>query len=300
METLLDVSGTRLFVDGRGPDDGHPLLFIHGGPGNPCWDFMESVGDLFAARGVRVIGVDQRGVLRSDDLPQEPPLSIDLLIADFEGIRRLLGIESWSIIGHSSGGAYALDYALQHPTHVSGLILDCPALDTDATDRYRLPRAAAMLEAAGLAVAAAECLRLAAVERRLTAEDRTWEMMLPLGDDYLDLFFHDATTRARYQRVMDSAPEGLDWSKSTSHFALMAEMYRDRRPSLQRLAVPSRLIHGEVDLVVPPVVREAYREATGGDVVSIAAAGHFPFVEQPRAYVDEVMRFLDSRVVTGS
>ncbi|MDT0156705.1 alpha/beta hydrolase [Microbacterium sp. ARD32] len=293
MDRIFDINDTRLFVDERGPADGQPLLFIHGGPGNPSWDFMASVGDLLAEQGVRVIGVDQRGVLRSDDLPAEPPLSVDLLIRDFEQLREALGIERWTIIGHSSGGAYALDYALRHPERISGLILDCPALDTDATDRHRLPRAAAMLDEAGDADAAAECRRLAGLERRLTGEDRTWEAMLPLGDRYLDLFFHDAQTRARYDEVMNAAPEGLDWGKGMAHLALIGEMYTDRRPALPSLQVPSTLIHGEDDLVAPPVVVDAYRQLTGGQVATVADAGHFAFVEQPAAYVHEVMRFVD-------
>ncbi|OJU39995.1 MAG: hypothetical protein BGN97_14410 [Microbacterium sp. 69-10] len=294
MESLLEIDSTRLFVDQRGPEDGHPLLFIHGGPGNPCWDFMESVGDLFADQGIRIIGVDQRGVLRSDDLPEAAPLTVALLVQDFEGIRRRLGIDRWTLIGHSSGGGYALEYALTRPERISGLILDCPALDADATDRHRLPRAAAMLDEDGNADAAEACRTLAGLERRLTGDDRTWEAMLPLGPRYLDLFFHDRATRGRYEEVMTAAQKDLDWGKGMSHLALMPEMYRDRRPSLASLTVPSVLIHGEDDLVAPPVVRDAYRTATGGDVVTIPDAGHFAFVEQPEAYVGAVMRFLDT------
>ncbi|WP_309127970.1 alpha/beta hydrolase [Microbacterium sp.] len=292
MGTLLEIGGTRVFVDQRGPDDGHPLLFIHGGPGNSCWDFMASVADRLAERGLRVIGVDQRGVLRSDDLPAHPELTVDLLIADFEQIRAQLGIDRWTIIGHSSGGACALDYALRHPEHISGLILDCPALDTDATDRHRLPRAAALLDEEGLIDAAAACRRFASLERRITGDDRTWESMQPLGSRYLDLFLHDAETRSRYERLMDTAPSELDWSKALSHFPLLMEMYHDRRSSLSSLTVPSMLVVGESDMVAPPVVLDAYRAATGQEVVSVREAGHFTFVEQPEAYVDAVIRFV--------
>ncbi|MFD5215692.1 alpha/beta fold hydrolase [Microbacterium sp. NPDC058345] len=292
MASLLEIDGTRVFVDQRGPDDGHPLLFIHGGPGNSCWDFMAAVGDRLAEQGVRVIGVDQRGVLRSDPLPAHPPLTVDLLIDDFEQTREQLGIDRWTIIGHSSGGACALDYALRHPEHISGLVLDCPALDTDATDRYRLPRAAALLEEEGLIDAAAACRRFAALERRLTGDDRTWESMQPLGSRYLDLFLYDTETRARYERLMDTAPTELDWSKALSHLPLLTEMYHDRRPSLRSLTVPSMLILGEADMVAPPTVLDAYRTATGGEIVAIPDAGHFAFVEQPEAYVEEIVRFL--------
>lgn len=300
MATLLDINDTRLFVDERGPAEGRPLLFIHGGPGNSCWDFMSSVGDRFADQGFRVIGVDQRGVLRSDPLPAEPPLTVDLLIDDFEQIREQLGIASWAIIGHSSGGAYAFDYALQHPERVDVLVLDCPALDTDATDRFRLPQVAAMLDEIGLHDDAETCRRFAALDRPITAEDRTWEAMQPLGDRYLDLFLHDAETRARYEGLMGSAPDDLDWSRGISHLPLLAEMYRDQTPQLAELSVPSMLVAGETDMVAPPEVRERYRAATGREAVMIAGAGHFAFVEQPEAYVRQVAKALDAERAVGT
>lgn len=63
----MPVNGTRLFVDDRGPHDGVPLLYVHGGPGQSCWDFMSSVGDGLADHGIRVIGVDQRGISHSSN-----------------------------------------------------------------------------------------------------------------------------------------------------------------------------------------------------------------------------------------
>jgi len=292
MGQTLHINGTGIFVDERGPSGGEPLLFIHGGPGNPSWDFMESVGDLFAGRGVRVIGVDQRGVGRSDALPEEPALSVPVLIEDFEQLREALGIGAWSLIGHSSGGAYALDYALAHPGAVTRLVLDCPALDTDATDRHRLPRAAAMLDAAGMPEEAARCREIAARGDRLTAEDRSWEAMTPLGAQYLDLFFADADGRRRYEEIADAAPDELDWSKSWSHRVLLADMYVDRLPRLADLTMPSMLVHGEADLVAAPAIVADYRTATRGSVATIAEAGHFAFVERPSAYVDAVLGFL--------
>jgi proline iminopeptidase len=89
----VSVNGTGLFVDDRGDAIAPALLFIHGGPGQSCYDFMQIQGDRLARR-LRVIGVDQRGTLRSDPLPAEPALTAELLIADFEALRERLGIVS--------------------------------------------------------------------------------------------------------------------------------------------------------------------------------------------------------------
>ena len=50
---------------------------------------------------MRVIGVDQRGVLRSDDLPASPPLTVELLVDDVEALRRRLGMVSVTIRARS-------------------------------------------------------------------------------------------------------------------------------------------------------------------------------------------------------
>ena len=153
----LEINGAQVFVDDRGPADGVPLLYIHGGPGQGCWDFMASVADRLVDEGIRVIGVDQRGVLRSDPLPEGAPVNVPLLIDDFESVRTQLNISSWFVLGHSAGGGYALDYATAHPDSIRGAIFDCPCWDCDATDRYRLPVAADLLAEAGKHEAAATC-----------------------------------------------------------------------------------------------------------------------------------------------
>ncbi|MEU0567678.1 alpha/beta fold hydrolase [Nonomuraea sp. NPDC005983] len=102
---LIDVRGTRLHVDQRGAKDAPPLLYLHGGPGSGSHDFMSFQGERLSER-LRLVGVDQRGVQRSD--PLDGPVTEDDLIADFEALREVLGFERWSILGHSYGGRLAL------------------------------------------------------------------------------------------------------------------------------------------------------------------------------------------------
>ena len=152
---LVEIADTRLFVDDRGEPGAPPLLFIHGGPGQGCYDFMHAQGDLLA-RSLRVIAVDQRGVLRSDPLPAEPPLTRELLVSDFEALRARLGIAAWAVLGHSAGGGYALRYVTSHPQAVQSVIFDCPGWDADLTERYRLPEIARRLEDLGQLADAAD------------------------------------------------------------------------------------------------------------------------------------------------
>jgi pimeloyl-ACP methyl ester carboxylesterase len=41
---LVHINDTRLFIDDRGDASAPPLLFIHGGPGQSCYDFMQVQG----------------------------------------------------------------------------------------------------------------------------------------------------------------------------------------------------------------------------------------------------------------
>ena len=292
MGDVVRVNGTGLFVDDRGPRQGMPVLFIHGGPGNSCWDFMASAGERLAAAGARVIGVDQRGVLRSEPVGAAHPVTVSDLVEDFEALRAELGVERWVIIGHSAGGAYALDYALSYPGGVVGAVFDCPAWDCDATDRYRLPKAADLLEEAGQPEAAQRCRSHALKAGRITAADETWVSMQALGDDYMRLFLHDDASARAYTQVMSSAPEDLDWSKGLSHLPLLAEMYASRLDKLSDLTVPHTLFHGVDDMVAAPNVIEAYRIATHSGVHTFEHSGHFAYVEEPDAYASAVQEFL--------
>lgn len=291
--SLLEVNGTRLFVDVRGDRTNPPLLYIHGGPGMSCWDFMRVQGDRLAER-LCVIGVDQRGLLRSDPLPEEPPLTVELLVADFEALRETLGFDSWTILGHSAGGAYALDYAVAHPESASAAIFDCPGWDCESTDRYRLPEAARMLDELGDHETARRCRELAARSEPITGPEETYELMQRVGDRWNELFFVDMAHAEEMDRTREESElSEQDWSRGKSHWPLLAELYRSRFPQLSNLSQPSILLRGRGDLVAAPVAIDEYRRRVpDGSVRVFDDSGHFPCFEEPDAYAEAVADFV--------
>src|SRR6266487_4818938 len=62
------ITDHGLYADIRGDAGAPALLFLHGGPGQGCYEFMAIQGGLLG-RSVRLIGIDQRGVDRSAPLP---------------------------------------------------------------------------------------------------------------------------------------------------------------------------------------------------------------------------------------
>ncbi|WP_350276810.1 alpha/beta hydrolase [Kribbella sp. HUAS MG21] len=284
----------RLYVAEYGAADAPALLFIHGHGGGYHWQRCQAER---LAQDLRVIAPDQRGVLRSGPLPPGATVDLDALLADFEELRAELGISRWAILGHSAGGNYAVEYAIRHPSVVSAVIFDCPCWDFDANDRHRLPLFAALYEELGDSVRAARCRELAALERRLTAADRTYELAFGLGDRFQDLSFHDPSWRADFVRLGEDAGFTDEmWAYGNSHLSTLDELYTSKLGRLALMPQPSLLIEGVDDLATDPLsVRRYHDTVPRGRVVTFDRSGHFPHFEEPERYAELVRSFLLDR-----
>jgi proline iminopeptidase len=123
---MLEVGGgNRVYWETSGDPDGIPALVVHGGPGSGA---TASWRRFFDPSVYRVVLVDQRGCGRSTPSAGDWSVSLadnttDALIADFERLREMLGIDRWLLLGGSWGSTLALAYAVAHPDRVSGLVL---------------------------------------------------------------------------------------------------------------------------------------------------------------------------------
>jgi proline iminopeptidase len=123
---MLDVGdGHRLYWECCGNPHGKPALFLHGGPGSGCTPGQRR---FFDPHAYRVVLFDQRGAGRSRPLASEPDADLRAnttphLIADIEALRRLHGVERWTVLGLSWGTTLGLAYAQAHPERVSALVL---------------------------------------------------------------------------------------------------------------------------------------------------------------------------------
>jgi len=101
---------------------GNPLLIINGGPGLNSEGFVGLAKELSA--GNQAIIYDQRGTGQSAVSPVDSStITMQLMIGDLEVLRKQLGIEQWSLLGHSFGGMLASYYASIYPEHVRMMIL---------------------------------------------------------------------------------------------------------------------------------------------------------------------------------
>ncbi|MFZ6693569.1 prolyl aminopeptidase [Undibacterium sp. SXout20W] len=109
-----------LYWEESGNPDGQPVLFLHGGPGGGT---SPAHRRFFDPVHYRIVLFDQRGAGKSTPLGEYKQNTTQLLIADIEKIRAMLGIEQWLIFGGSWGSTLALAYGEAHPQVCLGFVL---------------------------------------------------------------------------------------------------------------------------------------------------------------------------------
>ena len=115
---LYDVGGHRLHLSCTG--SGSPTVVLESGLGgsSPLWT---PVGDATSAT-TRVCAYDRAGTGWSDDASR--PQDSLAVAAD---LHRLLAVSGepgpYVLVGHSTGGVYAMTYAAHYPEQVAGMVL---------------------------------------------------------------------------------------------------------------------------------------------------------------------------------
>jgi len=261
----LCVSGVRLSYlerDLREPAKGAPILMLHGLiAGAEC---LCRLGEELPA-GRRVVALDLPGGGYS-----ERPSGSD---ASFRGVAELvgeviaaLGMERPVVLGHSYGGAIALELATWRPELLQGMILIAPAHPFSKREE---PLVQFYLSRPGRWFARL----LPHVPRRLMLEafrrmpgDRRGVGYAQI-EPYLGTLRHPGTTDY-VLRLLKS------WARDMER---LGDALRERRTE-----VPALLLWGELDPVVPASTSEELMQHLGpSEKVVLSGAGHLPNDEQP-------------------
>jgi pimeloyl-ACP methyl ester carboxylesterase len=108
-----------------GPDDGIPLLLLHGFP--EFWYGWRWQIDALAQAGFYVVAPNQRGYDTSDRPQAISDYAMPHLVSDVLAIADQAGWKRFCLAGHDWGAAVAWTVALRHPDRVSRLaILNVP------------------------------------------------------------------------------------------------------------------------------------------------------------------------------
>ena len=239
---------------------GQPLVLISG-LGYPLWQWHKMVP--FLAEHFQVITFDNRGVGQSDK--PTGPYTAQMLAADTAGLLDALGIEKAIIAGHSMGGFVAQAMALDFPQKVAKLIL----CSTNFGGPHHVPVTPEAMKV--LTDVTSDALtRFKNGLAVSTAPD--WSEKNPeMIEDWV---------KWRVANPIDPAPYQAQMAIG---FGLMPEAAAFEN-KLPRLNVPTLILFGAHDKVVPPENASLLAEKiSGSKVVILPNAGHFFPIEVAEA-----------------
>jgi pimeloyl-ACP methyl ester carboxylesterase len=112
----VDVNGVHMYYEVYG--EGSPLVLLHGGIMTIDLNFASLIPPL--ATRHTVIAVEMQGHGRTADTGRA--ITPAALASDVVGLLDHLGIERAHVLGHSMGGAVALELAVSHPDRVRSVV----------------------------------------------------------------------------------------------------------------------------------------------------------------------------------
>lgn len=245
---------------------GLPLLLVHGFPLNKTlWE--PQIKDL--AVSVRVIVPDLRGHGASDPVPGE--YSMDLLADDCFALLEDLGEEDPVVVcGLSMGGYIAFSFYRRYPQRVAGLILAATRAKADSPEaRDSRDKMAAKVDEQGAGA---------------IAEDLLPKMLSP----HTLATNPELVERVKHMMANTSA-RGIKG-------ALMGMKSRpDSTPTLIQIDVPTLIVHGEDDQIIPrQEAQDMHAAIQDAQMRLLPQAGHLLNLEQPDLFNQAIREFLQA------
>ena len=272
----FDVEGAGLVARGSEMVEKPPCFVVHGGPAYDHSYFKPWLTPL--SEDLQLIYLDHRGTGRSSEAPEES-YTLKQIAADIEELRRHLGFERISVLGHSVGGFIALTYALAYPASVATLI----TVATASSNRWRDP-VEELIARTGNARQKEILHRILAGEEAGESEYREWfHTMAPLlhfrtydpgaVDEFLD--------RMRGNRRTEAAM----WRNALAEYDLTTR--------LSEVTAPTLVIAGEYDGITSiEVVQQVAAQIPNATFQVIPECGHWIFVEAQDAFVRLIAEFV--------
>ncbi|MFE4799924.1 alpha/beta fold hydrolase [Streptomyces sp. NPDC056708] len=265
---------------------GAPLICLPGGPMR-AGAYLGDLGGLSARR--RLVVPDPRGTGDSAEPDDPSTYRCDRLVDDVEALREHLGEERIDLLAHSASANLAALYAARHPERLRTLTLVTPgtqAVGIDVTDQD---------------------WREASELRR----DEPWYADARAAlDDFLagraSGQVHAVVAPFAYGRWDEAARTHAEAAPAQTNSAAAPFYYQDgvfdpatTNAALTAVTAPVLVLAGEYDAgPTPDRAAELVALFPNAEFVVQRGAAHFPWLDDPGAFVRTVEAFLDPEVLS--
>lgn len=229
--TVTTRDGVQLYYKDWGPRDGQVVTFSHGWPLNS--DSWESQMLFLASKGYRVVAHDRRGHGRSSQ-PWEGN-DMDHYADDLAAVIESLDLRNVTLVGFSTGGGEVARYIGRHGSarvKKAVLVSAVPPLMLKTPDHP-----------GGLPLEVFDGLRKASLDNR--------------SQLYLDIAsgpfygFNRPGAKTSQGLVQSFWAQGMQGGAKNTYDSIAAFSATDFRADLKKFDVPTLVIHGDDDQIVP-------------------------------------------------
>ena len=281
-EGYVDITEGKIWYRILGEGDNIPLLLLHGGPGGNSCSFYQ-LSPLSDHRPI--ILFDQFGSGRSDHHTDTTLMKIEKFVEQVEIVKNYLGLNKFFLLGHSWGSAVALDYYLQHPKGIEGIIFSSPLLSTSiwSTDADTLISTLPD-----------------SIQRIIEICENNGDFDSPEYQQANKLFLKNFNLRT------SMLPHKLDTVPAPGNYAIYNYMWGpseftatgtlknyDRTESLSEIKIPTLFITGEFDEARPSSVQRLQSIVPNSKFIIIENAGHRTMYDNRTKYIEVIKSFLD-------
>ena len=232
---------------------GPPVLLVMG-LGMNATGWWRTV-PVLADAGLRVIAFDNRGVGRSERLPG--PYTVAQMADDAVSVLDEVGLDRAHVYGISLGGMIVQEVALRHPERVRALVLGA----TTAGGELHLP-------------ASADIVAFLSLRAYMTAEHAVWASV-PIN-------YAPQTRVEGGELIAQDIAQRLRFPVEAEYYSAQLAAANGHDARVEDIRAPTLVVHGEQDVLIPPVNGERLAAAIPDAELSFwPGAAHLYFTDEP-------------------
>lgn len=262
IQDYLDVNDGQLFYTVTG--EGDPLLMIHGNfNDHQIWnDQVDSLSSCY-----KLIRYDLRGYGLSST-----PLSSFSPVEDLKALVDSLELHRLTLVGSSSGGGIAADFALSYPHLVRKLILVSPSINGNPLPRSMMWQGMRNF-----------------LNVRLKGREKAIEGFI--RNPFWQYYFPDSEREEARSQVIRNVRNPRNFCRFSPK--LSTAVTPDAFNRLHEIAIPTLLIVSDRDHFANRTTADTLlRKIERSSKIVMPGCGHLPFVEEPHGFNQYVLDFL--------